>query len=233
MNFYIDDLDEKWKKIIKNEFNKVYFKNIKNNYEKTINDGKIIYPKKEFIFNAFKLTPFDNVKIVLLGQDPYHNENQAMGLSFSVFKEQKIPPSLMNIYKEINQSLNINIPKHGDLTNWAKQGILLLNSILSVEKNKPLSHKDWGWEIFSDEIIKILNNEKENLIFLLWGNYAKSKKVLIDEKKHYVLEAAHPSPLARKGFLGCNHFVKINDFLKQTNQIPINWDLNNEYSLFK
>ena len=179
------------------------------------------------IFNAFNLTPFDKVKVVILGQDPYHGDNQAMGLSFSVPKGVKIPPSLINIYKEIYDDLGINEPNSGDLTYWAKQGVLLLNASLSVEKGKPNSHKDFGWHLFSDAVIKKISDEKYGVIFLLWGNFAKNKANLIDQNKHFILTAPHPSPLARGGFFGCKHFSKTNEILKKLGKSPIDWDLNN------
>ncbi|EAK0118021.1 uracil-DNA glycosylase, partial [Campylobacter coli] len=174
---------------------------------------------------AFNLCPLKEIKIIILGQDPYHQPNQAMGLSFSVPKNVKIPPSLNNVFKELQNDLNITPAKSGDLSSWAKQGVLLLNSILSVEAGKPASHSSWGWQEFSDAVISKLSLEKSGLIFILWGNYAKSKKALIDTKKHFILEAAHPSPLARTGFLGCKHFSKANEILKNLGKKPINWQL--------
>ena len=162
---------------------------------------------------------------MLLGQDPYHKQNQAMGLSFSVPKGVQIPPSLRNIFKELNADLGVKIPQNGDLSAWARQGVLLLNAIFSVEENKPLSHSLWGWQEFSDNIIKKLSLEKEGLIFILWGKFAQSKKSLIDTRKHFILEAAHPSPLARQGFLGCRHFSKSNALLEKLGKEPIKWDL--------
>ncbi|MCR2061925.1 uracil-DNA glycosylase [Campylobacter helveticus] len=214
-----------WKEFLKEEFEKPYFLNIKRYYVEALKMSKTIYPPANLTFNAFNLTPLNRVKIVLLGQDPYHKQNQAMGLSFSVPKGVQIPPSLRNIFKELNEDLGIKIQKDGDLSSWAAQGVLLLNSILSVEENKPASHNNWGWQEFSDAVIKKLSFEKEGLIFLLWGNYAKSKKPLIDIRKHFVLEAAHPSPLARSGFLGCKHFSKSNAILQNLGKEPIKWEL--------
>ncbi|BEK36364.1 uracil-DNA glycosylase [Campylobacter coli] len=218
-------INDDWKEFLKEEFSKNYFLEIKKRYIQALNNNAIIYPPANLTFNAFNLTPLDGLKIVLLGQDPYHQPNQAMGLSFSVPYGVKIPPSLLNIYKELKTDLNIEPSKSGDLSSWAKQGILLLNSILSVEAGKPASHSSWGWQEFSDAVISKLSLEKSGLIFMLWGNYAKSKKALIDTNKHFILEAAHPSPLARTGFLGCNHFSKANEILRNLGKNPIDWQL--------
>ncbi|EAI8667656.1 uracil-DNA glycosylase [Campylobacter upsaliensis] len=214
-----------WLEFLEEEFKKPYFLDIKRQYIETLKAGKNIYPPANLTFNAFNLTPLNSLKIVLLGQDPYHKQNQAMGLSFSVPKGVPIPPSLRNIFKELNADLGVKIPQNGDLSAWARQGVLLLNAIFSVEENKPLSHSLWGWQEFSDQIIKKLSFEKEGLIFLLWGKFAQNKKDLIDTKKHFILEAAHPSPLARKGFLGCRHFSKCNAILQNLGKEPIKWDL--------
>ncbi|EAI3823562.1 uracil-DNA glycosylase [Campylobacter coli] len=218
-------INDDWKEFLKEEFSKNYFLEIKKRYIQALNNNAIIYPPANLTFNAFNLTPLDGLKIVLLGQDPYHQPNQAMGLSFSVPYGVKIPPSLLNIYKELKTDLNIEPSKSGNLSSWAKQGILLLNSILSVEAGKPASHSSWGWQEFSDAVISKLSLEKSGLIFMLWGNYAKSKKALIDTNKHFILEAAHPSPLARTGFLGCKHFSKANEILRNLGKNPINWQL--------
>ncbi|HEB7534487.1 TPA: uracil-DNA glycosylase [Campylobacter coli] len=218
-------INDDWKEFLKEEFSKNYFLEIKKRYIQALNNNAIIYPPANLTFNAFNLTPLDGLKIVLLGQDPYHQPNQAMGLSFSVPYGVKIPPSLLNIYKELKTDLNIEPSKSGDLSSWAKQGILLLNSILSVEAGKPASHSSWGWQEFSDAVISKLSLEKSGLIFMLWGNYAKSKKALIDTNKHFILEAAHPSPLARTGFLGCKHFSKANEILRNLGKNPISWQL--------
>ncbi|EAI7390343.1 uracil-DNA glycosylase [Campylobacter upsaliensis] len=214
-----------WLEFLEEEFKKPYFLDIKRQYIETLKAGKNIYPPANLTFNAFNLTPLNSLKIVLLGQDPYHKQNQAMGLSFSVPKGVPIPPSLRNIFKELNADLGVKIPQNGDLSAWARQGVLLLNAIFSVEENKPLSHSLWGWQEFSDNIIKKLSLEKEGLIFILWGKFAQNKKDLIDTKKHFILEAAHPSPLARKGFLGCRHFSKCNAILQNLGKEPIKWDL--------
>lgn len=219
-------INEDWKEFLKDEFTKPYFLELKKRYIEALKEKKIIYPPANLTFNAFNLTPLNSLKIILLGQDPYHQPYQAMGLSFSVPCGVRVPPSLLNIYKELKEDLGIKPCKNGDLSAWAKQGVLLLNSILSVEANKPASHSEWGWQEFTDSIIKKLSDEKTGLIFMLWGTFAKSKKVLIDTNKHFILEAAHPSPLARSGFLGCKHFSKANELLKKLRKIPINWDLN-------
>lgn len=214
-----------WLEFLEEEFKKPYFLDIKRQYIETLKAGKNIYPPANLTFNAFNLTPLNSLKIVLLGQDPYHKQNQAMGLSFSVPKGVPIPPSLRNIFKELNADLGVKIPQNGDLSAWARQGVLLLNAIFSVEENKPLSHSLWGWQEFSDNTIKKLSLEKEGLIFILWGKFAQSKKSLIDTRKHFILEAAHPSPLARQGFLGCRHFSKSNALLEKLGKEPIKWDL--------
>ncbi|MBO7475968.1 MAG: uracil-DNA glycosylase [Campylobacter sp.] len=215
-------IEKSWKNELRDEFLSPYFLQIKENL---INAKKneVVFPPSELIFNAFDLTPFDDVKVVILGQDPYHGVNQAMGLSFSVPKGVKIPPSLINIFKELQTEFGYEIPKNGDLTNWAKQGVLLLNSSLSVAANKPNSHSKFGWQIFTDSVIKILSQKRQNLVFMLWGNYAKAKANLVDENRHLVLKAAHPSPLAGGAFFGCNHFKKCNEYLKSHNKNEIDW----------
>ena len=215
-------IEKSWKNELRDEFLSPYFLQIKENL---INAKKneVVFPPSELIFNAFNIAPFDEVKVVILGQDPYHGVNQAMGLSFSVPKGVKIPPSLINIFKELQMEFGYEIPKNGDLTNWAKQGVLLLNSSLSVAANKPNSHSNFGWQIFTDSVIKILSQKRQNLVFMLWGNYAKAKANLIDENRHLVLKAAHPSPLAGGAFFGCNHFKKCNEYLKLHNKNEIDW----------
>ncbi|MDA3056603.1 MULTISPECIES: uracil-DNA glycosylase [unclassified Campylobacter] len=215
-------IEKSWKNELRDEFLSPYFLQIKENL---INAKKneVVFPPSELIFNAFNITPFDDVKVVILGQDPYHGLNQAMGLSFSVPKGVKIPPSLINIFKELQMEFGYEIPKNGDLTNWAKQGVLLLNSSLSVAANRPNSHSKFGWQIFTDSVIKILSQKRQNLVFMLWGNYAKAKANLIDENRHLVLKAAHPSPLAGGAFFGCNHFKKCNEYLKLHNKNEIDW----------
>lgn len=219
-------MNDDWKDFLQDEFEKPYFRIIKEHYVKALQSGATIYPPAKLTFNAFNLTPLNNLKIVLLGQDPYHQPRQAMGLSFSVPIGVAVPPSLVNIFKELNADLGVKPSVSGDLTKWARQGVLLLNSILSVEANKPASHSHFGWQEFTDAVIAKLSEQKENLIFLLWGNFAKAKKALINTDKHFVLEAAHPSPLARTGFLGCKHFSKSNEILQKLGKSPIEWDLN-------
>ncbi|MBE6148885.1 MAG: uracil-DNA glycosylase [Firmicutes bacterium] len=201
-------------------FNK-FFGEIINLYEE-----KTIFPEKENIFNAFKLTDFDNVKVVIMGQDPYHGIGEAHGLSFSVQKGIRIPPSLQNIYKELRDDLGIPPKAHGDLSGWAKQGVLLLNSVLTVEKDKASSHKGLGWELFTDYVIKLLNSKDDPIVFILWGNFAKEKKKYITNKKHFVVESPHPSPFsAYNGFFGSKPFSKTNNFLIQNKKEPIDWSL--------
>ena len=227
MNIQLESIkiEGSWKKVLEREFLSPYFLEIKTHYVEAKSRGVAIYPPANLTFNAFNCTPFDRVKVVLLGQDPYHNPNEAMGLSFSVPQGIRIPPSLRNIYKELEEDLGIPQSQSGDLTPWAKEGVLLLNSILSVEAHKPASHQHFGWQKFTDSVIAILSQQCSGIVFLLWGNYAKSKKPLIDTKKHLILEAAHPSPLARNGFIGCRHFSKTNAFLKSVGKTPINWSL--------
>lgn len=195
------------------------------NFIKTEYATKKVYPAPINIFRAFDLTPFSKVKVVILGQDPYHGPNQAHGLSFSVPQGVPLPPSLQNIYKEIQTSLGIQKDfTNGNLENWAKQGVLLLNAILTVVANKPTSHQNKGWEKFSDYVIKTISEKKENVVFMLWGKFARSKKILIDTQKHFVLEAVHPSPFsAHNGFFGCNHFGLCNRYLRQKGLGPIHW----------
>ena len=218
-------IEESWKKVLQDEFAKDYFAGIKNFLVKEKKNGKKIYPSGPLIFNAFNLTPFDEVKVVILGQDPYHGTGQAMGLCFSVPAKIPAPASLKNIFKEIKSDLNIDPPNHGDLTSWATQGVFLLNTILTVEHKKAGSHKNIGWHFFTDAVITRLSEMKEGLVFLLWGNFAKSKKELIDETKHYVLESAHPSPLAGNAFQGNHHFYRTNDILSRQGKKAIDWSV--------
>ncbi|WKC58400.1 uracil-DNA glycosylase [Borrelia sp. P9F1] len=218
-------IGESWKEVLKNEFNKAYFKKlvgfIKNEY-KTKNEK--IFPPPSLIFNAFDSLPFKDIKVVILGQDPYHGKGQANGLAFSVNAGIKIPPSLQNIFKEIESNLKIKTAANGDLKRWATQGVFLLNSILTVEEGIPSSHKEVGWEIFTDEVIKIISARLDNIVFMLWGNFARGKKNLIDSSKHLILEASHPSPYsANNGFLGSNHFGKTLEYLKRNRKPPINF----------
>lgn len=187
-----------------------------------------VYPDMYDLYNCFRFTPFDNLKVVLLGQDPYHNAGQAHGLCFSVKDGVKLPPSLENIYKEIKTDLNIETCKNGNLTKWANQGVLLLNTSLTVREHQANSHSKCGWTWFTDNVIKLISDKKEHVVFILWGGNARSKKPLIDANKHLILECAHPSPLsAYNGFFGCKHFSKTNEFLIKNNLAPIDWDLNN------
>ena len=188
---------------------------------------KVIYPPNHLIFNALNTTPLDKVKVVILGQDPYHGPNQAHGLSFSVQKGVALPPSLRNIFHELHSDLGVPIPKHGDLTRWAQQGVLLLNAVLTVEAGQPTSHQKRGWEEFTDHVIDVINEQRENVVFILWGAYAQRKGQRIDQNKHLVLKAAHPSPLSanRGGFFGCKVFSKANNYLKQHGIEPIDWQL--------
>ena len=214
-----------WKRIIDEERVKPYFIELKRFLLEEY-DNYSIYPRKGDIFKAFELTDFSNVKVVILGQDPYHQPFQAHGLCFSVNKGIKIPPSLVNIYKEIKNDLGCEIPSHGNLTKWAKQGVLLLNTIMSVRDSSPMSHSNKGWEVFTDKVIKELNDDDTPKVFLLWGSPSRKKKVLITNPKHLILECAHPSPLsAYNGFFGCKHFSKTNDFLKNNNREIIDWQI--------
>ena len=215
-------INKSWDKILKKDFESDYFKKL-GIFVKTEYKHKIIYPKYENIFNALRYTDYDDVKVVILGQDQYHGENEAHGLSFSVQKGVKRPPSLNNIFKELYDDLKIK-RDNNDLTDWAKQGVLLLNAIMTVVKDSPLSHKEKGWEIFTDNIIKYLNEREKPIVFVLWGSFARSKKILITNKQHLILESPHPSPLsANRGFFGSKPFSKINKFLIKNNETPIEW----------
>ncbi|HOV56012.1 MAG TPA: uracil-DNA glycosylase [Bacteroidales bacterium] len=221
------NIESSWLEVLKDEFRQPYFIEIK---KFLLEDKKKyrVFPPGQLIFNAFNLTPFDKVKIVIIGQDPYHGYGQAHGLCFSVPKGVAKPPSLQNIFKELKEDLNINPPEHGDLTGWAKQGVFLLNAILTVRENTPESHRNIGWEKFTNAAIENLSDKKEHLVFMLWGSYAQEKEKLIDNTKHLILKAAHPSPLsANRGFFGCHHFSKANQYLIANNIDPIKWeDLN-------
>lgn len=219
-------IEDSWKQILQDEFTQPYFLNIVEHLKTEKKIGKIIYPKGTEIFNAFDKTPFHKVKVVILGQDPYHNPNQAMGLSFSVPNETKIPPSLVNIFKELKDDIGLQIPANGNLSNWANEGVLLLNSILTVRANEPASHSKIGWMNFTDAVIKKISNEKQNVVFMLWGKFAQEKMELISTAKHCVLKAAHPSPFsAFNGFFGCKHFSKTNEYLAAIGIEPIDWKL--------
>ncbi len=219
-------IEEGWKNVLKAEFSKPYFQNAVTFIKTEKAQGKTVYPPGPLIFNAFDKTPFDNVKVVLLGQDPYHGYGQAHGLSFSVPDGVTPPPSLVNIFKELHTDIGIPVPKTGNLTKWAAQGVLLLNAVLTVRANEPASHAKIGWMEFTNAVISKISGEKEGVVFLLWGRFAQEKQVLIDETKHHVLKAAHPSPFsADKGFFGCRHFSKTNDYLIKQGQDPIDWNL--------
>lgn len=215
-------INKKWDVVLKEEIEKPYFREL-GSFVKSEYRIKRCYPAYSDIFNAFRYTDYDDVKVVILGQDPYHGDREAHGLSFSVHDDIPRPPSLQNILKELESDLGI-IKKGNDLTDWSKQGVFLLNSIMSVIKDRPLSHKDKGWEIFTDAVISKLNEREKPLVFVLWGSYARSKKALITNKKHLVLESVHPSPLsAHRGFFGSKPFSKINNFLEENNISKINW----------
>ncbi len=216
-----NDWDNKLEVIWNSEGFKKFYKLIENEY-----NSKTIFPPKDYIFNALKLTPYSNTKVVIVGQDPYHGEGEAHGLSFSVQEGIKIPPSLQNIYKEMNTDLGIPIHNKGDLTKWGKEGVLMLNAVLTVEKDKPASHRNMGWELLTDYIIKVLNQKEEPVVFILWGNFAKEKTKYITNPNHYIITSPHPSPFsARNGFFGSKPFSKTNEFLKSKNLKEIDWDL--------
>jgi len=220
-------IDPSWKEALIGEFNAGYFRQLVSFLKEEKQAGHTIYPPGPDIFAAFNLTPFDKVKVVLLGQDPYHGPNQAMGLSFSVRDGVRFPPSLENIFKELQTDLGITPPKSGDLSKWAKQGVFLLNAILTVMANQAASHQKKGWEEFTDAVIKTLSDKREGLVFLLWGKFAQGKEQLIDTSKHYILKAAHPSPFsAYSGFFGCGHFSKANEILRKLGKEEIDWNLN-------
>lgn len=216
-------IEESWKSALSGEFEKPYFQQLAASLHEEKRSGVTIYPPGPLIFNAFNLTPFDKVKVVIIGQDPYHGEGQAEGLSFSVPNGVPVPPSLVNIYKEISTDLGVEVHKDGSLYGWAEQGVFLLNAILTVRAGQPTSHSRIGWGQFTDAVIRTLSERRNGLVFLLWGNFARSKKELIDTSRHYVLEAAHPSPLARGAFFGCRHFSKTNILLEKQGLSPIDW----------
>ena len=218
-------LEASWLARLKPEFEQPYMQQLRQFLAQQKQQKKVIYPKGSEIFSALNTTRFDQVKVVILGQDPYHGPGQAHGLCFSVKKDVRIPPSLQNIYKEIQSDLGAEYAfAHGNLEGWAKQGVLLLNSVLTVEQNKAASHQGKGWETFTDKVIEVLAKEREHIVFLLWGSYAQKKGQVIDSKRHLVLKAPHPSPLsAHRGFLGCKHFSICNTYLEDTGQKPIDW----------
>lgn len=218
-------IEASWKEVLTQEFNKPYFQQVAAHLKTEKASGATIYPPGHLIFNAFEQTPFDKLKVVLLGQDPYHGPGQAHGLSFSVPDGVKPPPSLVNIYKELHTDIGMAIPGTGNLTKWANQGVLLLNAVLTVRANEPASHAKIGWMDFTDAVIRKISAGKEGIVFLLWGRFAQEKQALIDETKHHVLKAAHPSPFsADKGFFGCRHFSKTNDLLRSQSLEAIDWN---------
>ena len=219
-------IEESWKTILKDEFEKPYFLETVTFLRLEKASGKLIYPPGSLLFNAFNITPFDEVKVVLLGQDPYHGPGQAHGLCFSVPDNIPSPPSLINIFKELQNDLGVPIPRSGNLTKWAQQGVLLLNASLSVRANEPMSHSKTGWSHFTNMVISKISLLKEHVVFLLWGKFAQEKQGLIDETKHLVLKAAHPSPYsANAGFFGCKHFSQTNEYLVRNGIDPIDWAL--------
>lgn len=228
------NIDKTWLKQLKNEFTKPYFLKLEAFLEERKNAGAIIFPKQKDIFTALNSAKFEDIKVVILGQDPYHGPNQAHGLSFSVQDGLKLPPSLKNIYKELASDIGCNIPTTGFLNSWAKQGVLMLNAVLTVEQSQPNSHANKGWEQFTDSIIKTVAEQNENIVFILWGSYAQKKAKLIDETKHLIIKDIHPSPLsAHRGFFGSKPFSKTNDYLIANGKQPINWKIeDSQMSLF-
>ena len=226
MNQAAIELDPSWLAHLGGEFDLPYMQALKEFLAQEKKAGKTIYPKGSLIFNALNTTALDKVKVVILGQDPYHGPNQAHGLSFSVLPGVRFPPSLRNIFKELNQSLGMPIPEHGCLQSWAEQGVLLLNATLTVEQANAASHQGQGWETFTDKVINTVNEHCQDVVFLLWGSYAQKKGSIIDATKHYVLKSPHPSPLsAHRGFLGNQHFIKTNEWLSEKGKTPIDWAL--------
>jgi uracil-DNA glycosylase len=225
MDYLSLNIEESWHRHIANEWQQPYYSELVRFLREEQANNQLIYPPAEQVFAAFENTPFDKVKVVILGQDPYHGEGQANGLCFSVAPGVRVPPSLKNIFKELNRDLNVDIPVDGDLSAWTSQGVLLLNATLTVRANQAASHQKKGWEQFTDAVIKVISNHREHVVFMLWGNYAKKKGGIINREKHLVLDAAHPSPLARTGFIGCGHFSKANEYLIKNNIQPIDWRL--------
>jgi uracil-DNA glycosylase len=219
-------IESSWKEILKAEFNKTYFEQIVHHLKTERTQGKTIYPPGAFIFNAFNTTHFDNIKVVILGQDPYHGPGQAHGLCFSVQNGVPPPPSLINIFKELQEDTGVQIPNHGNLTKWAEHGVFLLNASLTVRAAEPMSHAKIGWATFTDTVIKKISDEKEHVVFMLWGKFAQEKRTLINDSKHLILRSVHPSPLsAFGGFFGCKHFSKANDWLVSKGIDPVDWTL--------
>ena len=220
------NIEASWKKALAHEFAQPYFAQIKAGLLAEKNAGKTIYPRGSLIFNAFNTTPLPEVKVVILGQDPYHQPNQAMGLSFSVPHGVAIPPSLRNVYKELARTIDgFIIPNHGDLSKWAQQGVFLLNAVLTVSQGQAASHAGLGWQTFTDAVIRTISEHNEGVVFMLWGNFAKKKAELIDAHRHHILTAVHPSPLAGGGFAGCNHFALANELLAKQGKQPIDWQV--------
>ena len=218
-------IDDTWYHALENEFSKDYWKSLTDTVRSSYK-SKTIYPHPKKIFNAFDSTPLDKVKVVIIGQDPYHGPGQAHGLCFSVEKDTKIPPSLRNIYKELNSDLNVPVPSTGNLQSWADQGVLLLNTVLTVEATQANSHKGLGWETFTEAAIKAVSKELNNVVFILWGRQAQLLSSILDDAKHHILCSVHPSPLsAHNGFFGCKHFSKTNEYLIKHNKQPINWEI--------
>lgn len=218
-------IEPSWLEVLKDEFEKPYFQTIKDGIRASRANNRIVYPPSNEIFAAFDFTPFEKVRVVILGQDPYHGAGQAMGLCFSVKKGIQIPRSLNRIYKEIQEDVGATLPYHGDLRKWANQGVFMPNAILTVEAGNPASHSKIGWHFFTDAVIETISRKKEGICFLLWGNFAKSKKKLIDVTKHHVFESPHPSPLAGNGFFGNHHFSGVNEILKSRGELPIDWQI--------
>ncbi len=219
------NISPEWRQALSKEFESPYFDQLSLSLKQAKAEGKTIFPPGPLIFNAYDTVAPDAVKVVILGQDPYHNPGEAMGLSFSVPKGVKVPPSLKNIYKELATDLGCAVPNHGDLSSWANQGVFLLNAFLTVEKNNAGSHKNSGWHYFTDATIQYLSDHFEHIVFMLWGNFAKNKKVLINGATHLILESAHPSPLAGNAFQGCKHFSQANSYLKAHGRNEINWQI--------
>ncbi|MBS1175281.1 MAG: ung [Burkholderiaceae bacterium] len=220
------NIEASWKTALAHEFAQPYFAQIKAGLLAEKNAGKTIYPRGSLIFNAFNTTPLPEVKVVILGQDPYHQPNQAMGLSFSVPHGVAIPPSLRNVYKELARTIDgFIIPNHGDLSKWAEQGVFLLNAVLTVTQGQAASHAGLGWQNFTDAVIRTISEHNEGVVFMLWGNFAKKKAELIDARRHHILTAVHPSPLAGGGFSGCNHFALANELLVKQGKQPIDWQV--------
>lgn len=219
-------IEASWKEVLKSEFAKTYFQQIPLHIKTEKSQGKVIYPPGSLIFNAFNTTPFKKIKVVILGQDPYHGSGQAHGLCFSVATNVPPPPSLINIFKELQDDIGITVPLHGNLTHWAQQGVFLLNASLTVRAGEPMSHSKIGWAEFTDTVIKKISELKKNVVFILWGKFAQEKRVLIDETKHCILRSVHPSPLsAYAGFFGCKHFSKTNEYLVANGIDPIDWKI--------